>query len=207
MSDAAEVLGAILDSLALVPGGRPLLARQFEWRLHQFVACGNCGGRRSQETRHTQNIYTVSAAALRTQAADSPHDSACEKTLGRLLADIEASSLKSCDTDVGESSPKEARMLAVSGRIIHGSMGLILVLVLGTLLIYQAMPGEQRESLKVELLVGGCGKRQPVEQRLQHGASPARIFALQLCWECEQESAATIRDTLAGICEASHSKA
>ncbi|BDA44359.1 probable inactive ubiquitin carboxyl-terminal hydrolase 54 at C-terminar half [Coccomyxa sp. Obi] len=97
MSDAAEVLGAIYDSLAEVPVGKQLVEAVFGLHVSEAVHCGKCG-RDTHRNTYTQFFHTVPATALRLQAMISGADGALPP-LGRLLGDIEAQDQKSCDTD------------------------------------------------------------------------------------------------------------
>lgn len=83
MSDAAEVLGAIYDSLAAMPGGKQLVDLVFGLRVSEAVHCGKCG-RDTHRNTYTQFFHTVPATALRLQAMISGTDGALPP-LGRLL--------------------------------------------------------------------------------------------------------------------------
>ncbi len=78
MSDAAEVLGAIYDSLRTVPGGGELVDAVFGLQVAERVHCGACG-RDTHATAYTQFFYNVSATALRMQARPLSHmsDAVC----------------------------------------------------------------------------------------------------------------------------------
>ncbi len=67
MSDAAEVLNAVYDSLGAVPGGAELVDSVFGLRVREVVHCGSCG-RDTHEAAYTQSFYNVSTTALRFQA-------------------------------------------------------------------------------------------------------------------------------------------
>ncbi len=67
MSDAAEVLNAVYDSLGEVPGGPELVDSVFGLRVRELVHCRDCG-RDTHEASYTQSFYNVSATALRLQA-------------------------------------------------------------------------------------------------------------------------------------------
>ncbi len=75
MSDAAEVLGAIYDSLRAVPGGGALVDAVFGLHVAERVHCAACG-RDTHASAYTQYFYNASATALRMQAraraADCP---------------------------------------------------------------------------------------------------------------------------------------
>lgn len=76
MSDAAEVLNAVYDSLGEVPGGPELVDAVFGLRVRESVHCGDCG-RDTHEASYTQSFYNVSATALRMQAlVIDPNDDA-----------------------------------------------------------------------------------------------------------------------------------
>lgn len=83
MSDAAEVLEAIYDSLAAVLGGAQLVDSVFGLRVSEAVHCGSCG-RDTHHNTYTQFFHTVPATALRLQAMISGGDGALPP-LGRLL--------------------------------------------------------------------------------------------------------------------------
>ncbi len=83
MSDAAEVLGAVYDSLKEVPGGAELVDAVFGLRVRELVHCGSCG-QDTHCTRYTQFFYNVSATALRLQAMLNGEDGRLPP-LGRLL--------------------------------------------------------------------------------------------------------------------------
>lgn len=67
MSDAAEVLNAIYDSLGLVRGGTELVTRVFGLSVHEAVHCEDCG-KDTHQGAYTQFFYNVSATGLRLQA-------------------------------------------------------------------------------------------------------------------------------------------
>lgn len=83
MSDAAEVLGALYDSLGDVPGGAELVNLVFGLHVRELVHCGSCG-RDTHCTRYTQFFYNVSATALRLQGMLNGEDGRLPP-LGRLL--------------------------------------------------------------------------------------------------------------------------
>ncbi|KAK9830629.1 hypothetical protein WJX81_006901 [Elliptochloris bilobata] len=98
MSDAAEVLGAIYDSLRTIPGGGELVDSVFGLHVSERVHCGACG-KETHASAYMQYFYNVSATALRMQAgAANEGDSLA---LGKLLHSIDAQLHKSCDTDAG----------------------------------------------------------------------------------------------------------
>ena len=66
MSDAAEVLGAIYDSLSKVGGGAELVDAVFGLHVSERVHCGACG-RDTHATSYTQSFYNAHATALRLQ--------------------------------------------------------------------------------------------------------------------------------------------
>jgi hypothetical protein len=67
MSDAAEVLGAIYDSLRAAPGGGALVDAVFGLHVAERVHCAACG-RDTHASAYTQYFYNASATALRLQA-------------------------------------------------------------------------------------------------------------------------------------------
>jgi hypothetical protein len=67
MSDAAEVLGAIYDSLRAVPGGGALVDAVFGLHVAERVHCAACS-RDTHASAYTQYFYNASATALRMQA-------------------------------------------------------------------------------------------------------------------------------------------
>ena len=68
MSDAAEVLGAICDSLRAVKGGGELVDALFGLRVREYVLCSSPGcGKITHLSQYTQYLYNVSATALRLQ--------------------------------------------------------------------------------------------------------------------------------------------
>jgi hypothetical protein len=84
MSDAAEVLAAIYDSLAQEPGGKALVEAVFGLQVREQVHCSACE-RSTHESSYMQPFYNVSATALRMQDAVSrAHGHAT--TLGLLLS-------------------------------------------------------------------------------------------------------------------------
>ena len=66
MSDAAEVLGALCDSLERVGGGRALVNAAFGMAVHEVLHCVRCG-RDTHASAYTQRLYNVSATGLRFQ--------------------------------------------------------------------------------------------------------------------------------------------
>ncbi|KAK9830628.1 hypothetical protein WJX81_006901 [Elliptochloris bilobata] len=96
MSDAAEVMGAIYDSVRTMPGGGKLVDTVFGLHVAEHVHCARCG-KDTHANAHTQFFYNVSATALRMQGGSSTD----VPPLGKLLHSIEARLCKSCDTDVG----------------------------------------------------------------------------------------------------------
>ena len=67
MSDAAEVMSAIHDSLRAVPGGGALVDSVFGLHVAERVHCAACG-KDTHANAYTQFFYTVTATALRMQA-------------------------------------------------------------------------------------------------------------------------------------------
>ena len=67
MSDAAEVLGAIYDSLRTVEGGAALVDAVFGLHVAEQVHCDACG-RDTHANAYTQFFYNAPATALRLQA-------------------------------------------------------------------------------------------------------------------------------------------
>lgn len=67
MSDAAEVLNAVYDSLGAVAGGAELVDSVFGLRVRELVHCSSCG-RDTHDVAYTQSFYNVSTTALRMQA-------------------------------------------------------------------------------------------------------------------------------------------
>jgi len=67
MSDAAEVLNAVYESLDGVEGGSAFVDSVFGMRVREVVHCSACG-RDSHEAAYTQLFYNVSTTALRFQA-------------------------------------------------------------------------------------------------------------------------------------------
>ena len=100
MSDAAEVLSAIYDSLELVADGGRLIERLFQWQVHQFVECLSCG-KRSHDTQYAQFFYNTFATALRLEHGVDLEEEVDPASLGTLLARVEAQAQKSCDTNRG----------------------------------------------------------------------------------------------------------
>ena len=68
MSDAAEVLGAIYDSLRAVQGGGELVDSVFGLHVSERVHCGACG-KDTHASAYTQFFYNASATALRLQVS------------------------------------------------------------------------------------------------------------------------------------------
>ena len=107
MSDAAEVLSALYDSLELVADGGRLIECLFQWQVHQFVECLSCG-KRSHDTQYAQFFYHTFATALRLERAVDLEEEVDPASLGTLLARVEAQAQKSCDTDRGRlPSPRD----------------------------------------------------------------------------------------------------
>ena len=67
MSDAAEVLGAIYDSLRTVEGGAALVDAVFGLHVAERVHCNACG-KDTHANAYTQFFYNAPATALRLQA-------------------------------------------------------------------------------------------------------------------------------------------
>ena len=67
MSDAAEVLGAIYDSLRTVAGGAALVDAVFGLHVAERVHCNACG-KDTHANQYTQFFYNAPATALRLQA-------------------------------------------------------------------------------------------------------------------------------------------
>ena len=80
MSDAAEVLGAIYDSLRAVPGGGALVDAVFGLHVAERVHCAACG-RDTHASAYTQYFYNASATALRMQARARAADCPCAARL------------------------------------------------------------------------------------------------------------------------------
>ena len=182
MSDAAEVLSAIYDSLELVADGGRLIEHLFQWHVHQFVDCLSCG-KRSHDTQHAQFFYHTFATALRLERAVDLEEEVDPASLGTLLARVEAQAQKSCDIDQG----------ALTSRPPRASSRACLVSFARSRWLTTVGP--------TLLPAGGCGNLNPVQHSLWKGSLPARVFTLQLGWEKEQESSADIADTLATISE------
>ncbi len=68
MSDAAEVMSAIYDSLRTVPGGGELVDAVFGLHVEECVHCSACG-RDTHKSAYTQFFYNTSATALRLQVS------------------------------------------------------------------------------------------------------------------------------------------
>ena len=66
MSDAAEVLGAIYDSLRAVEGGGELVDSVFGLHVAERVHCAACG-KDTHANAYTQFFYNAPATALRLQ--------------------------------------------------------------------------------------------------------------------------------------------
>ena len=67
MSDAAEVLGAIYEQLADLPGIGARATQVFELPVREAVHCSECG-KDSHQSSFVQRFHCVSATALRLQA-------------------------------------------------------------------------------------------------------------------------------------------
>ncbi|KAK9809137.1 hypothetical protein WJX72_009962 [[Myrmecia] bisecta] len=101
MSDAAEVLGALYESIkGVLSSGRPLGAKlvdeTFGLQVSESVHCGKCD-KESQSNKYTQYFYNVAAASLRLQKAVAE----AGESFGSMLREIEQNMQKSCDKDTG----------------------------------------------------------------------------------------------------------
>ena len=94
MSDAAEVMGAIYDSLRTISGGGELVDSVFGLHVAERVHCAACG-KDTHANAYTQFFHNVSATALRMQARSAcsrgsgvPH--ACWHIAAPTLPDVDA---------------------------------------------------------------------------------------------------------------------
>ncbi|KAK9804439.1 hypothetical protein WJX73_000629 [Symbiochloris irregularis] len=101
MNDAAEVLAALYDAMAHVPGGTQLVDDCFGMRVQESVYCAPCA-KHSHKTEYTQHFFNASATALRLQLIAAQFEDEQEMpSLAALLRLTEQQHQKSCDKDIG----------------------------------------------------------------------------------------------------------
>ena len=86
MSDAAEVLGALCDSLERIAGGAELVDACFGLRVRELLHCAACSAD-THASGYTQRLYNVSATGLRFQGAAAEPD-ALPPSLVRLCCPV-----------------------------------------------------------------------------------------------------------------------